>query len=249
MKPTTKQSIRQIIGMMRMAFSHGDSLPDPATGASKIEYSLPFEGAWTIVNGGIDEETSHSWDVWTQRYAYDFVVTDDAGMTFAGDPSVARSYLCYGLPVLAPADGEVVEARDADPDTLPALDGEAACAGDDVRGNYVLIRHAEGEFSCLAHLAPGSVVVEVGKRVARGEKIGCCGNSGNSSEPHLHFHVQAGESFYTSPGVPIRFSGVDARSFPSYGEIDPRPQPDDPLEGFPPFLTRGLVVRNAEGNR
>ena len=117
MKPVTAQVAKQVLGLIYMAYRHGNSLPDPATGASSVAYSLPFSGAWTVLNGGVDEATSHSWDVYTQRYAYDFVVVGEDGLTFAGDPADVRSYRCYGLPVLAPADGEVVCARDADPDT------------------------------------------------------------------------------------------------------------------------------------
>ena len=246
MKSTTKQAIKQILGMVKMAFKYNNELPNSKTGASRIEYRLPFEGAWTVFNGGIDEETSHSWDVWTQRYAYDFVITDAQGSTYSGEVQDMRSYYCYGKYVLAPAKGVVVEARDCDPDTPPALDGRVDCAGGDIRGNYVLIRHSDSEFSCLAHLAPGSVVVRPGDCVECGQRIGCCGSSGNSSEPHLHFHVQAGKSFYSSPGVPIRFSEVLAEPVASYGKIDSRPQPSNPLADFPPYLTRGLRVSNCD---
>lgn len=249
MKPTTKQAIKQILGMVKMAFKYNNELPNPETGASRVEYRLPFEGAWVVVNGGIDEATSHSWDVWTQRYAYDFVVTNEDGRSHAGDSADVRAYFCYGRPILAPADGVVVEVRDSDPDTPPAPEGQIDCAGDDIRGNYVLIRHSHNEFSCLAHLAPGSVVVSVGERVACGQQIGCCGSSGNSSEPHLHFHVQAGQSFYESPGVPIRFAGVNTELVPNYGMIDSRPQPDNPLATFPPYLARGLKVSNRDRAR
>lgn len=245
MKSLTAQIAKQVLGLIYMAIRYDGKLPNPEVGASSISYSLPFTGAWTVLNGGVDEKTSHSWDVYTQRYAYDFVVIGDDGLTYAGDPSDVRSYLCYGLPILAPADGEVVFARDADPDTPPMLDSDdPGCAGEDIRGNFVLIRHASGEYSCLAHLAPGSVTVKAGQRVARGQEVGRCGCSGNSSEPHLHFHVQAGESFYTSPGMPARFDGINASIAPGYDRIDPRPQPDDPLAAFPPFITRGLVVSN-----
>ena len=247
LKPTTKQAIKQILGMVKMAFRYNNELPDPKTGASRVEYRLPFEGAWVVVNGGIDEETSHSWDVWTQRYAFVFVVTVDEGRSCAGIPMDVRSYYCYGRPVLAPTDGVVVEARDSDPDTPPAPEGQIDCAGDDIRGNYVLIRHSDDEFSCLAHLAPGSVAVSAGEHVARGQHIGRCGSSGNSSEPHLHFHVQAGQSFYESPGVPIRFADVCAEPAPHYEIADPRPQPIDPCATFPPYLTRGLKVSNCDG--
>lgn len=137
MKPVTAQMAKQVLGLIYMAVRYDDRLPDPATGASSVAYSLPFSGAWTVLNGGVDEATSHSWDVYTQRYAYDFVVVGEDGLTYAGDPADVRSYRCYGLPVLAPADGEVVCARDADRDTPPAPEGgEPGCAGDDIRGNF-----------------------------------------------------------------------------------------------------------------
>ena len=248
MKATTRQSILDVLGMVRMAFRYGDEVPGPGDGASDTLFRLPFEGAWVVLNGGVTEATSHSWDVWGQRYAYDFVVAD-GGATFSGDPADVHSYFCYGLPVLAPADGVVAEARDGDPDTPPALDGTVGCAGGDIRGNHVVIRHASGEHSTLAHLAPGSVCVRPGQEVRAGDVIGRCGSSGNSSEPHLHLHMQAGASFYTSPGVPVRFTGIEAERVSNYGKLDPRPQPNDPLAAFPPFLTRGLLVRNTSGGR
>lgn len=244
----TQQSVLQVLGMMRMAFRYGDDLPGPEDGASKTLFRLPFEGQWVVLNGDVDEATSHSWDVWGQRYAYDFVVADK-GTTFSGDPADVRSYFCYGRPVLAPADGVVAESRDGDPDTPPAPDGAVGCAGGDIHGNHVVIRHASGEHAVLARLAPGSVAVRPGQEVRCGDVVGPCGSSGNSSEPHLHIHVQAGASFYTAPGVPMRFKGIEAEPVPGYARLDQRPQPADPLAAFPPFLTRGLVVRNASGGR
>ena len=89
---------------MAMAVRYNGKEPDKRKGASQEEYALPFEGAWTVVNGGVDKETSHSWGVLTQRYAYDFVVLDDEGRNCPpdADPADPASYYCYGLPVLAP---------------------------------------------------------------------------------------------------------------------------------------------------
>jgi murein DD-endopeptidase MepM/ murein hydrolase activator NlpD len=58
------------------------------------------------------------------------------------------------------------------------------------KGNYVIIDHGNGEYSFLAHLKKGSMVVAVGDSLKSGQFIGLCGNSGNSSEPHLHYHLQ-----------------------------------------------------------
>lgn len=72
-------------------------------------------------------------------------------------------------------------------------------------GNYVVIKHAENEYGFLAHLKQGSICVEPGEDVERGQEIGRCGHSGNSSEPHLHFHVHDHPTPYLGAGLPIQF--------------------------------------------
>lgn len=234
---------------MAMAVRYNGKEPDKRKGASQEEYALPFEGAWTVVNGGVDKETSHSWGVLTQRYAYDFVVLDDEGRNCPpdADPADPASYYCYGLPVLAPADGVVAEVGTSCPNAQIMLDETVHFGGGDIRGNYVLIDHGNDEFSCLCHLRPGGVLVEAGWHVQRGQRVGFCGSSGCSSHLHLHFHIQKGQSFYTSPGVPVRFAGVAAAPAPNYAAADPRPVPPEAYDDFPPFLTRGLRAEHAGG--
>lgn len=240
------QSAKQVFGLMRMAVQYNNVLPDEKTGASKIFYRLPFEGAYTTFNGGIDEQTSHSWDVYTQRYGYDFVMTDEriSSLKEGGNAAILADYHCYGAHVLAPAAGIVAEVHDGEPDTPPAPDGAIRSAARDIRGNYVLIDHENGEFSCLAHFKPATFAVRAGQRVEAGQLLGLCGSSGNSSEPHVHFHVQAGRSFYTSPGMPIRFDGVRMESIEGWAALDTRPQPENPAATYPPFLTRGTRVEH-----
>ena len=91
------------------------------------------------------------------------------------------------------------------------------------------------------------MLVEAGRHVQRGQRVGFCGSSGCSSHPHLHFHIQKGQSFYTSPGVPVRFAGVAAAPAPNYAAADPRPVPPAAYDDFPPFLTRGLSVEPSGG--
>ena len=170
--PVLVQSIKQAAGLMAMAVKYHDRLPDKDTGASQGLYALPFSGAWTVFNGGVDKETSHSWNVCAQRYAYDFVILDDEGRS-------------------CPPDADAAD------------------------------------------------------RVARGQVVGLCGSSGISTGPHLHYHVQLGASFYTAPGVPIRFEGAQAHPAPGYAAADPRPVLAGAHDLFPPFLTRGLRVEAA----
>ncbi len=240
--PLFVQSLGQIWGMIYVPLRYGKNIPGKDNYRCKIQYSLPFFGAWTVVNGSVEKEYSHSWDIPVQRYAYDFIVLDESGKSHAGDTKQAESYHCYGREILAPADGEVAELQGNYKESRISGDGRADCAAPDMRGNYILIRHAQGEYSLLAHLQPGSINVKVGETVKRGQGIARCGNSGNSSEPHLHFQLQNGVSFTCSAGLPITFTDVAAASVPNYAAMDPRPVP--PMPAQPGHIARGQLVRN-----
>lgn len=172
------------------------------------DLSLPFDGEWTVVNGGVTEDTSHSWDIVAQRYAYDFLVTDDDGDSHEGDGTRLDDYYAFGEPIRAPADGTVVKAKDGLRDFPRPGKGWVEWRTWDIRGNHVLVEHADGEYSLLAHLKEESVAVEPGDEVTRGDVVGECGNSGHSGEPHLHFQLQNGPNFWTAASHVPQFSGV-----------------------------------------
>ena len=196
----------------------------------KVRYFLPFTGEWYVVNGGVDKDDSHSWEVVNQRYAYDFVITDNTLRRWPREKEGARleDYFCYGQPILAPAPGVVVEIYDDVPDSPGAGTGWVDPFARGFRGNFVIIQHAEVEYSFLAHLIPESVCVKKGDRVERGQEIGRCGNSGHSTEPHLHFHVQDRADFFEAAGLPVIFDGV------SINGVEPRAGS---------YLQRGTHVR------
>ncbi|ELY58767.1 M23 family metallopeptidase [Natronolimnohabitans innermongolicus] len=201
----------QLLGSGVASVRHRGSVPDP-TDDRPIDYRLPVDGTWTVVNGSLEKEYSHSWLPLTQRYAYDFVITDDDGRTRPVDTGPAvEDYYCYDEPVLAPADGVVVDVLDTDLEPSRG-GGFAHPLKRDIPGNYVTIQHAPDEYSCLAHLVPGSVAVEPGERVERGQRVGRCGHTGNSSEPHLHFQVQDHPVFGLAAGIPLRFANVEVES-------------------------------------
>lgn len=220
--PVFLQSLKQLVGMITAPLRYGFNMPNADNYQNKIQYSLPFHGTWTAVNGGIDKKNSHSWSIQTQRYAYDFVILDEEGHSFSGVDTKLSDYYCYGKKILAPADGVVVEVQDTYPDSLLLGKGQADCSAKDIRGNYILIRHAHKEYGLLAHLKPGSICVKKGDIVKRGQYIAYCGNSGNTSEPHLHFHLQDGINFYTSAGLPIEFTGITKVPANNYHVYDPR---------------------------
>ncbi|RKD93498.1 M23 family metallopeptidase [Halopiger aswanensis] len=197
----------QLAGHIPIVARYRGDLPSAETYESDVDYRLPLEGTWTVVNGSPDREYSHSWGLLTQRYAYDFVITDEAGRTTAGERGPPEEYYCFGEPILAPADGVVVSTRDNHRD-YHRTNGWMDPLQRSILGNHVVIDHENGEYSVLAHLQRGSVAVEPGERVERGQQVARCGNSGNTTEPHLHFHLQDRSSFFLGMGLPIRFSDV-----------------------------------------
>ncbi len=194
------QLIGQFVALARYRFRP----PTPEAYRQQVSYTLPFKGVWWVANGGPDASTSHSWGLIGQRYAYDFVITDESGKTYRHDGRRVEDYHAFGAPVLAPADGIVVAVQNRHRDCpWPGMVDPLAWS---IIGNYVVIRHANGEYSLLAHLRRGSVRVRPGDQVQRGQIVGECGNSGHSSEPHLHFQVQDHPNFFLAASLPVRYS-------------------------------------------
>lgn len=237
------QALYQLVSIPYISVAHGFRLPDINTHKSKISYSLPFKGRWTAVNGGVDEKSSHSWGIPTQRYAYDFIIIDENGKSCSGDPTKLENYYCYGKEVLAPADGVVVALKDNCADSKAFGNGKTDPNIKDIRGNYIVIKHADREYSVVAHLMPCSIKVKRGQHVKRGEYIACCGNSGNTSEPHVHFQVQDGKSFFASAGLPVIFDGIKTGITENYDILDPRGT-YTPSEDGQPYVHRGQHVES-----
>lgn len=213
------QSLRQNRGegaALRRVVSHA------AEYRQKAAYTLPFEGEWLVARGGITPEASHSWELAAQRFAYDFLVADAGGRTHTGDGTCPEDYLAYGRPVLAPADGTVAAVCDGVRDAPRPGTGWLDWRARDFRGNWIVIRHAEGEYSFLAHLVPGSIRVRPGDVVRRGQEVGRCGNSGDSTEPHLHFQLQDDPDFFRAAGLPVAFSACVVDGVSAEGPVNLR---------------------------
>lgn len=145
-------------------------------------------------------------DYFAQRYAIDFIQIDDKGGSFQGDEHKNTSYYCYGQDALAVANGKVVAVQDGVPENIPHHDKLAIeLSLQNLPGNNVVIDVGQGRYACYGHLIPGSIKVKVGDQVKRGQVIAKVGNSGNSSEPHLHFHVVDKPSFIAANGTPYAF--------------------------------------------
>lgn len=181
---------------------------------TQADLSLPFDGEWFVFWGGRDiEDNYHAADP-AQRFASDFLVLDESGQSHSGDADALESYYCWGREILAPADGEVIATVTDLPDlSIGDTDPENPA------GNHVILALGENEFAFLAHMQQGSITVQQGDAVARGDVLGLCGNSGNTSEPHLHFHLQTTPDLYDGEGLPAQFGDYLADGEPvSRGE-------------------------------
>lgn len=177
--------------------------PDPEVAKSSIALGLPFRGQWSVFWGGATLETNQHVTHKSQRRAADLVVVDEGGKTHRGDGKKNDDFFAYGQDVLAVADGTVIAAIDGVPENAPgAMNPYFAF------GNVIVLAHGAGLHSAYAHLQPGKLRVKLGTKVKRGAVLGACGNTGNSSEPHLHFQLQDGPLLESSWGVEPHFADV-----------------------------------------
>ncbi|TSA26383.1 MAG: peptidase M23 [Bacteroidetes bacterium] len=143
---------------------------------------LPFFGTWKVTQGE-DGEHTHQTD-W--KHAWDYEILSDEETTYTGEGTVRQEYLAYNKPVLAPADGVVVEAINT------VDDNDVGSVNlDDNWGNSVVIHHGYQLYSQVSHLKQDSITVKSGDTVKRGDLIAHCGNSGRSPYPHIHFQIQS----------------------------------------------------------
>lgn len=200
---------------------HDDTKPTPV--------HFPLIGEWFAVNTPGDKVPSHGTDQLGQRYAYDFMHARDVELAkswqgglswLAGGITLKRSH-GMNAPILAPISGRVVAAKDGWPerrratplDVFKALTAglrltEAALRADYriVAGNYLIIEGREG-FAFLAHATTGSISCAEGDRVEAGLPVACVGDTGNSTAPHLHYHLMDGPDLWTAAGLPSCFIG------------------------------------------
>ena len=147
-----------------------------------------------------------------QRFAIDFVQLFPDGRSFSGDQKDNKSYRCYGAEALAVADAVVVATKDGIPENVPGPTSRAVpITLETVGGNHVILDLGGGRFAFYAHLQPGSLRVKTGDKVRRGQVVGLVGNSGNSTEPHLHFHISDANSPLGSEGLPYAFPSFEVQ--------------------------------------
>jgi peptidase M23-like protein len=174
-----------------------------------VEIAPPLKGDHWIAADGCCESTRHvrallpiQGKLFTaQRFAIDWEQIGAGDAIYQGDPKKVESYSCYGKEVYAVADGKVMQALDGLPNQVPGKLPEGLPV-EQADGNHVIQEIAPGHYALYAHFMPGSLKVKAGDWVKKGQLLALVGNSGNSSAPHLHFHVMDRPAALASNGLP-----------------------------------------------
>ena len=161
---------------------------------------LPFKGEWLVTWGGDTKEQNYHVESVAQKNAFDILIKDEQGATHKGAGESNEDYYAFGKELYAPCDGEVVLVVDGVKDNVPGVLNPIY-----IPGNTIIIKTATGEYAFFAHFKQHSIVVKQGQKINTGELLGLCGNSGNSSEPHLHFHLQNMEEMTKATGAKCYF--------------------------------------------
>lgn len=187
-----------------------------------VEIGSPVSGRWLVVNSPTTKVPSHGIHAWAQTHACDLVAEPERSNRppAAWWPLARRpeDFPGFGAELRSPVDGVVVRSIDFMRDhwsrTSPV--GVLLLIAEMLReflgpigilGNYLVIRSDDGHHVAMAHLQRRSLTVRTGDRVAAGDVIARCGNSGNSTEPHLHIQVMDTSSPWTAAGIPFRIDG------------------------------------------
>jgi Peptidase family M23 len=199
---------------------------------TRVDLAYPFEGRWLTRNSPANRVPSHGTTAFGSSFAIDFVPVDPWGRSAPITlgtllyPEPAERFPGFGRPVLAPVGGVVIAVQASVPDHqafrgLPSLgyaltQGRRARAGwPALAGNHVMIETTEGTVIAVGHLQLASVRPGLGQTVRVGEVLGRCGNSGNSTEPHVHLQAMDRADAALASAVPITFQG----RLPRNGEI------------------------------
>jgi hypothetical protein len=182
-----------MFGSVALGVLRANSVPRDA-----MNVGFPLRGgSFLVQHGGSDSAANHHAPHPAQRFGLDIVKLNRAGTRAKGlYPRQLERYAIFGAHVVSPCDGIIVSMRDGLPDLAPGTRDEK-----NKEGNHIVLRCADVNFT-LAHLQRGSIVVRNGAMVARGAPLARVGNTGNTTEPHLHIHADR-----NGAGVPLLFEG------------------------------------------
>jgi hypothetical protein len=166
---------------------------------SCCDIGWPHRQALASLNGKLNN---------SQRFAIDWKQMNDKGEFYTGDRTQNESYVDYGSPIYAVADGTVVGLLDGEeanpPGVLPASDPVLGpkITVENVDGNHIIVDIGGGAYAMYAHLIKGTLKVKIGDTMKKGDTIAELGNTGNSNASHLHFQLMDGPSLFSADALP-----------------------------------------------
>jgi hypothetical protein len=215
--------------------------------------AAPVRGRWTALNSPGTKVPSHGIRAYGQAYAIDILHPrpPDAPAKLGWGIGMRRpeAFPTFGAPVLAVADGTVVKvsgrqrdhrSRESWPAIAYMMTAEGAVreivGAGLVLGNHVVVDHGDGVYAAYAHLRRGSPLVAEGDRVQAGQQLAEVGNSGNTTEPHLHVQLMDRPVVTAAAGVPFRWKDIEIvpdQTDPSYarGPVSTTIEPGLPADG------------------
>jgi len=191
----------KINGLLVKPFKESN-LPKLTRNTTKL--ILPFTNEWTVIWGGDTKELNYHVESEAQKNAFDIVITNEKNNSYKTDGKTNEDYYAFGKDLISPCDGEVVLAVDGIKDNVPGTLNPVY-----IPGNTVIIKTQNNEYLFFAHFKQYSIAVKQGQKIKQGQLLGLCGNSGNSSEPHLHFHIQNVEDMNSATGAKCYFDKIN----------------------------------------
>jgi hypothetical protein len=170
---------------------------------------LPFKGEWFTFWGGDTKAQNYHVVDRAQRHAFDFLIVGKGNLTYRRSGTRNEDYYAFGQPLYAVCEAEVFKVITGVTDNQPGRMNPKQ-----MLGNSIVLKTAADEYIVYAHLQEGSIKVSEGQAVKRGQLIANCGNSGNSSEPHLHFHLMDGPDLFSATGVKCYFDRLLVKGQP-----------------------------------
>lgn len=180
---------------------------NPSENVSLLERNItpmifPFKKEAFVYWGGDNPELNYHMEDLNQQYAYDILMVAN-GAPYSGDPEKNESYFVYGQDLMAPCDAKVYRVIDGVEDNKPGVVNSQA-----LTGNTIILETDQKEYLLFAHLKANSIQVKKGDIVKQGQVIAQCGNSGNTTQAHLHLQLQNTPDLYNTIGAKLYFKKV-----------------------------------------
>jgi len=163
---------------------------------------FPFKEESFVYWGGETVEINYHMADLSQQYAFDIIMVAD-GASYKGDSTKNESYFIFGKDIIAPCDAKVIKVIDGIEDNVPGKLNRAQ-----ITGNTIILETERKEYLLFAHIKSNSILFKEGDSVKQGQVIAKCGNSGNTTQAHLHFQLQNTEDLFNTVGAKIFFDEV-----------------------------------------